>query len=798
MSTNESPLPSSALNIPSPSPLSDAAISTTSVNEEARIACLESFGIFNHDHFPLLDILAEHAALLCGTSIAAISLLGRSTLIFKSSYGLDLKEISRTHSFCATCIQSRKDFFLIPDAKKDPLYKDNPLVAHEPFISFYASVPLITKRGFAIGCFAVMDPQPRELGEEKIKLLKNLAEVIVDTLEKEREMKESERMLFLEKNVYNKLLKSSATLASMAPSFDTALTDLMASLDPNLGWLSARIRNMQTGGTTGIFYNPDIPEDPELPLIWQKLDTMPSHPTRDVPSTDFINSAPLRPEYSHLSIPVRIRGRLVALLELLYPDHRKTDSRIQEIFNLMAANLAIVAERELVNVELRYKALHDPISGAATRELFLRRLSESLDAIVVESTSEPILFCFDIDQFQGINDDFGYEFGVQLLVAVKERSQRLCREGDFIGRVVGAEFLMLINQTKGSGDLKSLLRRVAGVLNEPYTVGETTINVHVSIGCVVLTDSQVPPEEIIRRAEEAMRIVKRGKQVDTCIADEVILEAFQKRRFIDRKVREAVGSNRLTMYYQPIVEIETTQVVGAEILIRLIERDGSILPAEEFIDGLERTRLLSRVDEWVLSEAIHCLNDHRGIFRSITGFYLSLNLSPEALSKEGFYAQFFSQIQNAGVSPLAIHLEITEQALLPNNFNVMENIRLLHAAGISLSIDDFGTGYSNLAMLKDFPIDTIKIDRSFLRMNEGGNVGADNPLLEAIAGIAGHFGYTMIGEGIEKPEQLPLLQKVGCRYAQGYLYGHPMPLGDFLELLKGKAKNKFESMESKR
>ena len=124
MSTNESPLPSSALNIPTPFPLSDPAISPTSINEDARIGCLESFGIFNHDHLPLLDILAEHAALLCGTSIAAISLLGRSTLIFKSSYGLDLKETTRTHSFCANCIESGKDFFLIPDAKKDPIYKD--------------------------------------------------------------------------------------------------------------------------------------------------------------------------------------------------------------------------------------------------------------------------------------------------------------------------------------------------------------------------------------------------------------------------------------------------------------------------------------------------------------------------------------------------------------------------------------------------------------------------------------------------------------------------------------------------
>lgn len=789
MSTNETDPAPSSLSLPNKLSISEPITLQPSFDENARLACIESFGIFNHDKLPLLDIFVEHAAILCGTSMAAITLMGRNTLLFKSSYGLNLKEINRAGSLCESCIRSKKSFLLISDATKDPLYKENLLVTGTPLIRFYASVPLITKRGFAIGCFAVMNPKPIEFDDTKLELLKTLAQEIVDSLEKERMLKESERMLFLEKNVYNKLLKSTANLASMAPNFDTALSDLMASLDPNLGWLSARIRNMQTGGTTGIFYNPDIPDDPEIPLLWQKLDRQPSHPTRDIPSTDFINSAPLRPEYSHLSVPVRIRERLVALIELIYPDHRKTDSRIQEIFNLMAANLAVVAERELVNVELRYKALHDPISGAATRELFMQRLTETLDTIVTENTSEPILFCLDVDQFQAINDDFGYEFGVHLLVKIRERAERLCRDGDFIGRVVGAEFLMLLNQTKGAGDIQSLLRRVEAVLNEQYTVGETNINIHFSIGCVVLSDPQVLPEEIIRRAEEGMRLVKKGNHVGICIADEKILHEFQKRRFIDRKVREAVGTNRLTIYYQPIVEIETSRVIGAEALLRMVEKNGSILEAGEFIDGLERTRLLSRVDEWALSEAIHCLTDHRGIFSSIPGFYFSLNFSPEALTKEDFYDRFISQIQNSGIPHSSLHIEITEKALLPHNRNVLENLRKLRDSEILISIDDFGTGYSNLALLRDFPIDTIKIDRSFLPTIGKDNLISRSPVLEAIAGIAKHFGYKMIAEGIEEPGQLAVLREIGCQFVQGYLYGHAMPLSDFLELLKNKGKD---------
>ena len=757
--------------------------------EEDRVLALDSFHILNEEPIPLLDLLCQFAASYCNMPIAAVTLLNRHSLWLKATHGIKRHQIRREDSFCTYNIVHHEEFLVIPDTLQDPRFATNVQVTEFPFIRFYAGAPLVSA-GHYLGCFCVLDTKPGSLSGEQLALIRRLAKTTVTILEESKAMKDLAALHHLEKEVYNKILLSTADLAAAAPSFDAALTTLMGHLDPSLGWLSARIRNMQTGGTTGIYYNKSLAPDPELPLIWQKIDSSQSHPLALDPHTEFISSAPLRVEYSYLCIPVRIRDRLVALLEFLYPDHRRADPRVREIYSLIAANLAIVAERELVNVELLHMAQHDPVSGAATRGRFIEQLDRTIKELMPTGTPNVILFCFDVNDFMSINDDLGYEVGVKLLREITARAEHLCKPGDFLGRLVGGEFLLLMHQNDPNEEISKLITRVSATLNGPslngpYLIGENEIEITMSIGCVFLTNQDVPAEELIRRAEEAMHMVKNGYGMEVCIADEEVLKAFHKRRWLDRKVKDAVRSNRLTLFYQPIVRISDESIVGAEALIRLIDLDGKIVVAEDFITALERTRLLPRVDEWVFSEVLHILKQNSSTLASVPDFYCSVNISPEIIATDTLRNRFLSLLRNEEVSPCSIHVEITEKALLPKNARVNANLKLLRDTGILIALDDFGTGYSNLSLIATHPVDFIKIDRSFLTEIVTGNKTL-NSLLASITDIARNFGCKTIAEGVEDKAQALHLKSLGCDYAQGYLFGQPMPLENFINFVQSR------------
>lgn len=751
--------------------------------EEERLYLLNSFGILNKEPIPILDILSRYTAEFCKVPIAGISLVDREKIVFKSITGeIKPKQCGRSSSFCCHALVAPNELFVIPDTTLDTRFLANEQVTGTLPIRFYAAARLMTSSGHALGCFFLMDTKPGTLSVDQGIFLTTMARETMNYLEGEKSKKELARLLHLEKEVYNKLLLATANLASSAPTFDEALHNMIINLDPKLGWLSARIRNMQTGGTTGIYYNPNLPEDPELPLIWRRLDTEPSRPRSDIPNTDFINSAPLRPEYSHLVVPVRVRERLIAVMEFLYPDHRNADPRIRDVFNLIAANLSIVAERELLNLDLKYKSEHDHISGAPNRELFVQRLNRILHEGSTLSNRKIILFCFDINGFQSINDDYGYETGVEILRELTKRSQRICREDDMIGRLVGGEFLLLLHEKEPFTDLKTLIERVRSSLSGIYHLEDLLIDVTLSIGCVVIESAESSADELIRRSEEAMHLVKEGTYKDVCIADEQVTRESLARRSMNRTVKDAVRNNQLTLHYQPIVEMPYGRIVGAEALLRMINQDGTLMKATHFIEAMERMHLLEQVDAWVISVILLTLKNNPSILEKIPGFFLTHNITPAVIGRPDFHEHFISQIIHSKIPSSAVKVEITEKALLPDNVHLIKNIEMLRDQGIGIALDDFGTGYSNLQVVARYPIDTIKIDRSFLGGIIPGNEQT-NALLRSITDIAKNMGCSMIAEGIEQLVQAEHLLSLGCTYGQGYFYGKPMSLKELQALI---------------
>lgn len=746
--------------------------------EEERIARLLGYDILDTGPDVIFDHLTQMAATVTGSPISLISLVDRNRQWVKSRYGCDLRESPRDDAFCAHTILDAEKMLIVPDSLRDPRFEHNPFVSGEPHIRFYAGIPLHNGDGLPIGSFCIIDRKPRELTAEQIASLKDLARIAMDYLEVHRSNRDLTRLLQREKEVYTRLLKVSSEMASSSHTFETSLRSIMNNLDPNLGWLSCRIINFLSDGGSVTRMNPQLPKDPEIDLLWREIDEQGGRLPSDAPKTEFISAGTMRPEYAYLFVPVRLRGKSLATIEMIYPDHRRMDSRIREVFDLMAVNLAVVAERELVNADLHYRAHHDALTGAVNRILFLEELTKAI------SEAEPlrpdsVLLFLDLDGFKEVNDNFGHQTGDRLLIEVTERLQGLCREKDVLGRLSGDEFVILIRDLGVSDDLEPLLKRIQRSLSQPFMLGNLEIRIGTSIGVAIIDRRDLSTPELLRRSEEAMYLVKNGERKGYCIADEAIIREFKSRLDLDYKIHEAFFQRKLMLHFQPIVDLRNGDLCSAEALLRVLDKDGKVLNASDFISSLERIRLMPDVDEWVFAEAIRLLRLHITVFAAIPDFRISLNVSPAILSTHGYASLSLSRLKSAGISPKMLRLEIIENHLDTTNSSLLENINLLREAGVKIAVDDFGTGYSNLQHLTSIPCDTIKIDRMFLKGISSKEV-KNKELLSAMINLGKNLGYSIIAEGIEHQEQADHLLALGCYYGQGYLYGKPMPMEEFV------------------
>ena len=750
---------------------------------DRRIASLLGYEILDTGKDPTLDRLTEIAAIICDVPIVLISLVDRTRQWFKSVYGLPVRETSRDLSFCAYAILEPEKLFIVPDTTKDPRFATNPLVTGEPHIRFYAGIPLVDRDNIPLGTFCVIDKKPKHLSEHQLVLLRKLSVVAMNAIEAHRAHAKLNRLLELEKEVYNKLLRSSTELATQAPSFDEALTFLMNHLDPNLGWLSGRIRNMQTNGSTGISYNPYLPEDANLPRVWQYIESVPRHLSEVNPHFEFVNFATDQPAYSYMAIPVTIHGKLFALIELIFPDHRKADPRILEVFQLMATNLATIAERELTQVELIKQATHDHLTGAANRSVILRTLEQAIRECDPLDPNA-VLFFFDIDGFKDVNDNFGHETGDRLLQEIARRLDSVCRSSDMLGRLSGDEFVILLRGIDIDTGLAPLIQRIQRSLENSFMLGELELRMSSSIGCAVLNNPDISANELIRRAEEAMYLVKNGERKGFCIADEEVVHLFHTKRNLDSKVKEAFRNNRFTLYYQPIVNLGTGAIASVESLLRLRDKDGTIISACDLMKAIERTRLGVHLDEWVLAESIRVFSqgtESRALLQD--GLHFSINISPAILSTKYFAEKSIEQMRNASIPPTSLTLEIIESNLVPASEVVIGNLSIFRNHGIRIALDDFGTGYSNLQQLSKLPVDIIKIDREFLEGITDDNA-TKNTVLSAIVSIGKSLGYRIVAEGVETEKQVAYLRQLGCEFGQGFLFGRAMPMEQLVPLVR--------------
>jgi diguanylate cyclase (GGDEF)-like protein/PAS domain S-box-containing protein len=437
---------------------------------------------------------------------------------------------------------------------------------------------------------------------------------------------------------------------------------------------------------------------------------------------------------------------------------------------LQSANQRLEAEindRKQAESRAQHLADHDVLTSLPNRRLLEDRLTQAL-ALSYRNRKQTAVMFVDLDRFKNINDSLGHASGDVLLKEVADRLVKQLRVGDTICRIGGDEFVIVLPEIKRSSDAAHVAQKIIETVSQPVPVEERDLQVTASIGISVFPDDGRDAETLIRNADAAMYHAKETGRANYQFFTDQMNLAATKRLTLENDLRRAVQKGEMRVYYQPMTELQTGCAVAHEALVRWQHPTrGVILPAE-FIQLAEDTGLILKIGEWVLREACRWANfigtDH--------GLLVSVNLSPRQFMDPKLVELVASVLKDSGLPPRLLELEITESTAMQHTDVTLSTFKKLKELGVSIAIDDFGTGYSSLAYLKRFPVDKLKIDKSFIaELAQGKDQKA---IVAAIIGLAHTLGLRVCAEGVETEAQLEFLQSCGCDFIQGYLSGRPV------------------------
>ena len=439
-----------------------------------------------------------------------------------------------------------------------------------------------------------------------------------------------------------------------------------------------------------------------------------------------------------------------------------------------------ITDRLAVEEQLVHEALHDRLTGLPNRALFLDRLAHALPALQRRAGVLAVLF-IDVDRFKVINDSLGHEAGDEVLRELARRLGAMMRPGDSVARFGGDEFVVLCEGLDDPGQAVAIADRLQAGISVPLAVRGAELVVTVSTGIAVSAACGDSPGALLRDADAAMyRAKQQGRARSVIFADAMRAEA-KGRLDTETELRHALSHGQLRVYYQPIMDMQSGWMVAVEALVRWQHPTRGLVPPEEFIGVAEETGLIVPLGEWVLEESCNQLLRWRRDHPHHARLGMAVNVSGVQIAQLDFVDRVTAVLSRTGLEGSGLELEITESVLMRDAEQAMSVLRALRALGVRLSIDDFGTGYSSLSYLRRFPVDTLKIDRSFV---DGlGHDPEDAAIVQTIVSLATSLGMATVAEGVETALQYDLARSLGCIRSQGFFMSRPLPAAELARLL---------------
>ncbi|RIW38500.1 EAL domain-containing protein [Bacillus salacetis] len=447
------------------------------------------------------------------------------------------------------------------------------------------------------------------------------------------------------------------------------------------------------------------------------------------------------------------------------------------MITLLLVITVATGERQYLNerAKLNYLAYHDSLTGLYNRTYLQDLLKEKTVC------GAPFhLLLLDLDYFKHINDTHGHFFGDEILKEVAEFLKSMLGSNDAAGRLGGDEFIILFQEKGGAYSIQEFCAAILEYFSQPLTIDGRQVTVTASIGACAFPANGKTPAELLVKADISMYKTKGNGRNSFTIFNEEIEKQYNGEITLQSDLSKALLNSELEVYYQPMVNLKDQKVAGFEALLRWNHPVRGLISPAEFIPIAEDTGLIVPIGEWVAKEA--CRQIHEWNLLMNREFVVSINLSLKQFSTGDIYGVMTEIIKETGIPPSLVTIEITESMAMANTEHTLSLLKKFREDGIGISIDDFGTGYSSLSYLKDFSIQSIKIDRSFISSVNGS--GKDDAIVKAIFSIAGNLGLEVVAEGVELPQQESFLLSQQCHYAQGYHYSKPLNSRDLLRYLQ--------------
>lgn len=718
-------------------------------DEAGRLAELRRYDILDTPQEEDFDHLVLLASKLLRAPVALISLIEDERQWFKAKVGTDIPEVSREVSFCTHAILREAPVMVVPDARLDPRFSANPIVAGPLNVRFYAGAPLTAPSGHRLGALCVHDfeARPEGIDPEEERLLAALARAVVDRIE----LRRTTAAHRAGQERFERITATSPDAIVCADS-DGRITSWNAAAEALFGYAA--------GDAVGRPLAMLVPEA-----------------KRGRHEAGFARAV--------AGEPVPAVGRTLEL-EALGRDGRAFQAEIslstwREGGKAgFGAIIRDITERKAAEARLLHLAHYDTLTGLANREHLRRALRRTVEAATRHARSSALLLV-DLDHFKNVNDSLGHAAGDALLAEAAGRLRGGVRERDVVARIGGDEFAVLLDGLEGADTAAAVAAKLIVALGEPFILEGRRVHVGVSVGVALCPHDGDAVDTLMANADLALYRAKKEGRGRYQFFDPNLRVAVEARRRLDLELRRAVAEEEFLLHYQPQVRLDDGAVVGVEALLRWNHPERGLLSPGAFLPALEESSLAAQAGSWVLRAA--CLQARAWLDAGLPPLRVGVNLSAAQFHSGGLASQVERILVETGLPPERLELEITENILLKHESQIIEPLRRLRRLGIGVAFDDFGTGFASLSHLRRFPIDRIKIDRSFIA--DIGGKADGGTIARSVVGLGKSLGLQVIAEGIEDEDQAGFLRLHGCDEAQGYLYGRPMPPEDIERRLRG-------------